>query len=193
MVSGHPAQAHSVLSTPATREGVAMLPEGVTSWEHGRAVRPQPHPWGKRQGPWCIWTHPPQCIGTGYLLVRSRDGCIHSLCGNVGSAPAPEGSLAASLAVARSALPVVTGLKPGVSVGQHSQPSAFTKTCVPSGSSFPGPGAFPDPFSPATPSTPTLPEFTPGPPATSYQSDIPSSVLTAEKSSPCLPGQVSLS
>ncbi|XP_073095295.1 zinc finger MIZ domain-containing protein 2 isoform X3 [Manis javanica] len=78
-----------------------------------------------------------------------------------------------------SVVELVAALGPGTTPGNHAS----------HGSSFPGPGAFPDPFSPATPSTPTLPEFTPGPPATSYQSDIPSSVLTAEKSSPCLPGQ----
>lgn len=60
-----------------------------------------------------------------------------------------------------------------------------------SGSSFLGPGTFPDSFPPTTPSTPTLAEFTPGPPPVSYQSDIPSSLLTPERSAPCLPGQVS--
>lgn len=60
-----------------------------------------------------------------------------------------------------------------------------------SGSSFLGPGTFPDSFPSTTPSTPTLPEFTPGPPPVSYQSDIPSSLLTPEKSTPSLPGQVS--
>ncbi|XP_047704837.1 zinc finger MIZ domain-containing protein 2 isoform X1 [Prionailurus viverrinus] len=58
------------------------------------------------------------------------------------------------------------------------------------GSSFLGPGTFPESFPPATPSTPALPEFTPGPPPSSYQSDIPSSLLTPEKSVPCLPGQM---
>lgn len=60
-----------------------------------------------------------------------------------------------------------------------------------SGSSFLGPGTFPDSFPSTTPSTPTLPEFTTGPPPISYQSDIPSSLLTPEKSTPSLPGQVS--
>ncbi|XP_078198482.1 zinc finger MIZ domain-containing protein 2 isoform X5 [Callithrix jacchus] len=58
------------------------------------------------------------------------------------------------------------------------------------GSSFLGPGTFPESFPPTTPSTPTLAEFTPGPPPISYQSDIPSSLLTPEKSAACLPGQV---
>lgn len=60
-----------------------------------------------------------------------------------------------------------------------------------SGSGFLGPGTFPDSFPPTTPSTPALPEFTTGPPPSSYQSDLPSSLLTPEKSAPCLPGQVS--
>ncbi|XP_058301102.1 zinc finger MIZ domain-containing protein 2 isoform X5 [Hylobates moloch] len=58
------------------------------------------------------------------------------------------------------------------------------------GSSFLGPGTFPESFPPTTPSTPTLAEFTPGPPPISYQSDIPSSLLTPEKSTACLPGQM---
>ena len=61
-----------------------------------------------------------------------------------------------------------------------------------SGSSFLGPGTFPESFPPTTPSTPTLTEFTPGPPPVSYQPDIPSNLLTPEKSGPCLPGQVSV-
>ncbi|XP_009201266.1 zinc finger MIZ domain-containing protein 2 isoform X5 [Papio anubis] len=58
------------------------------------------------------------------------------------------------------------------------------------GSSFLGPGTFPESFPPTTPSTPNLAEFTPGPPPISYQSDIPSSLLTPEKSTACLPGQM---
>ncbi|KAM5273256.1 zinc finger MIZ domain-containing protein 2 isoform 2-T2 [Ctenodactylus gundi] len=58
------------------------------------------------------------------------------------------------------------------------------------GSSFLGPGPFPESFAPTTPSTPSLAEFTPGPPPISYQSDIPSSLLSPEKSTPCLPGQM---
>ncbi|XP_030868851.1 zinc finger MIZ domain-containing protein 2 isoform X7 [Gorilla gorilla gorilla] len=58
------------------------------------------------------------------------------------------------------------------------------------GSNFLGPGTFPESFPPTTPSTPTLAEFTPGPPPISYQSDIPSSLLTSEKSTACLPGQM---
>ncbi|EPY88187.1 zinc finger MIZ domain-containing protein 2 isoform 2 [Camelus ferus] len=69
-------------------------------------------------------------------------------------------------------------------------PSAPAPGDYPSqGSSFLGPGTFPDSFPPTTPSTPTLTEFTPGPPPASYQSDIPSSILTPEKSAACLPGQ----
>lgn len=59
------------------------------------------------------------------------------------------------------------------------------------GSNFLGPGTFPESFPSATPTTPNLAEFTQGPPPMSYQSDIPGSLLTADKSAPCLPGQVS--
>ncbi|XP_064353941.1 zinc finger MIZ domain-containing protein 2 [Dromaius novaehollandiae] len=59
------------------------------------------------------------------------------------------------------------------------------------GSNFSGPGSFPESFPPGNPGTPTLSEFTPGPPPISYQSDIPSSLLTPEKPpAPPLPGQL---
>ncbi|KAM7316043.1 hypothetical protein ACRRTK_024723 [Alexandromys fortis] len=58
------------------------------------------------------------------------------------------------------------------------------------GSNFLGPGTFPGSFPSATPTTPNLAEFTQGPPPMSYQSDIPGSLLTADKSAPCLPGQM---
>ncbi|XP_073181570.1 zinc finger MIZ domain-containing protein 2 isoform X2 [Lepidochelys kempii] len=58
-------------------------------------------------------------------------------------------------------------------------------------SSFSGPGSFPDSFPPTNPGTPTLNEFTPGPPPISYQSDIPSSLLTPEKPpAPSITGQM---
>ncbi|XP_027560053.1 zinc finger MIZ domain-containing protein 2 isoform X4 [Neopelma chrysocephalum] len=50
------------------------------------------------------------------------------------------------------------------------------------GSSFPGPGGFPEPFPPpGAPGTPTLSDFTPGPPSISYQPNIPGSLLAPEK------------
>ncbi|XP_009270554.1 PREDICTED: zinc finger MIZ domain-containing protein 2, partial [Aptenodytes forsteri] len=50
------------------------------------------------------------------------------------------------------------------------------------GSSFPGPGGFPEPFPPpGAPGTPTLSDFAPGPPPISYQSDIPGGLLAPEK------------
>uniref|UniRef100_A0A8B9S6A1 Peptidyl-prolyl cis-trans isomerase A n=1 Tax=Apteryx owenii TaxID=8824 RepID=A0A8B9S6A1_APTOW len=59
------------------------------------------------------------------------------------------------------------------------------------GSNFSGPGSFPESFPPGNPGTPTLNEFTPGPPPISYQSDIPSSLLTPEKPpAPPLSGQL---
>ncbi|XP_009697027.1 PREDICTED: zinc finger MIZ domain-containing protein 2-like, partial [Cariama cristata] len=60
------------------------------------------------------------------------------------------------------------------------------------GSSFPGPGGFPEPFPSVTPGTPTLSDFAPGPPPISYQSDIPGGLLAPEKPpAPPLPAQVS--
>ncbi|XP_040310914.1 zinc finger MIZ domain-containing protein 2 isoform X5 [Herpailurus yagouaroundi] len=79
---------------------------------------------------------------------------------------------------------------PGDYPGQVPAPRPHPTWALLSGSSFLGPGTFPESFPPATPSTPALPEFTPGPPPSSYQSDIPSSLLTPEKSVPCLPGQM---
>ncbi|NWR58563.1 ZMIZ2 protein, partial [Bucorvus abyssinicus] len=60
------------------------------------------------------------------------------------------------------------------------------------GSSFPGPGGFPEPFpAPGAPGTPTLSDFAPGPPPISYQSDIPGSLLAPEKPpAPPLPAQL---
>ncbi|XP_064897243.1 LOW QUALITY PROTEIN: zinc finger MIZ domain-containing protein 2 [Columba livia] len=60
------------------------------------------------------------------------------------------------------------------------------------GSTFPGPGGFPEPFPPpGAPGTPTLSDFTPGPPPISYQSDIPSGLLAPEKPPvPPLPAQL---
>ncbi|KAM9215743.1 zinc finger MIZ domain-containing protein 2 [Leptosomus discolor] len=60
------------------------------------------------------------------------------------------------------------------------------------GSSFPGPGGFPEPFpAPGAPGTPTLSDFAPGPPPISYQSDIPSGLLAPEKPpAPPLPAQL---
>ncbi|KAM6036168.1 LOW QUALITY PROTEIN: zinc finger MIZ domain-containing protein 2 [Theristicus caerulescens] len=60
------------------------------------------------------------------------------------------------------------------------------------GSSFPGPGGFPEPFPPpGAPGTPTLSDFAPGPPPISYQSDIPGGLLAPEKPpAPPLPTQL---
>ncbi|XP_020934332.1 zinc finger MIZ domain-containing protein 2 isoform X9 [Sus scrofa] len=91
-----------------------------------------------------------------------------------------------------SVMEMIAALGPGAAPFAPLQPpSAPAPGDYPSqGSSFLGPGTFPDSFPPTTPSTPTLTEFTPGPPPVSYQSDIPSSLLTSEKSAPCLPGQM---
>lgn len=61
------------------------------------------------------------------------------------------------------------------------------------GSSFLGPGGFPEPFAaPGVPSTSTLSDFTAGPPSISYQPNIPGGLLAPEKPPvPPLPAQVS--
>ncbi|XP_036292165.1 zinc finger MIZ domain-containing protein 2 isoform X4 [Pipistrellus kuhlii] len=91
-----------------------------------------------------------------------------------------------------SVMEMIAALGPGAApLGPLPPPSALAPGDYPSqGSSFLGPGTFPDSFPSTTPSTPTLPEFTPGPPPGSYQSDVPSSLLTPEKSTPSLPGQL---
>uniref|UniRef100_A0A8C8ATS6 Zinc finger MIZ-type containing 2 n=1 Tax=Otus sunia TaxID=257818 RepID=A0A8C8ATS6_9STRI len=59
------------------------------------------------------------------------------------------------------------------------------------GSSFPGPGGFPEPFpAPGAPGTPTLSDFAPGPPPISYQSDIPGGLLAPEKPPLPQPGRM---
>nr|KAF6419748.1 zinc finger MIZ-type containing 2 [Rousettus aegyptiacus] len=91
-----------------------------------------------------------------------------------------------------SVMEMVAALGPGATPFVPLQsPSAPVPGDYPSqGPSFLGARTYPDSFPPSTPSTPTLPEFTPGPPPISYQSDVPSSLLTPEKSAPCLPGQM---
>ncbi|ELR59170.1 Zinc finger MIZ domain-containing protein 2, partial [Bos mutus] len=91
-----------------------------------------------------------------------------------------------------SVMEMIAALGPGATPFTPLQPpSAPAPGDYPGqGSSFLGPGTFPESFPPTTPSTPTLTEFTPGPPPVSYQPDIPSNLLTPEKSGPCLPGQM---
>ncbi|XP_035866246.1 zinc finger MIZ domain-containing protein 2 isoform X3 [Phyllostomus discolor] len=91
-----------------------------------------------------------------------------------------------------SVMEMIAALGPGAAPFAPLQPpSAPAPSDYPSqGSSFLGPGTFPDSFPPTTPSAPILPEFTPGPPPISYQPDIPGSLLTPEKSAPSLPGQM---
>ncbi|XP_021066299.1 zinc finger MIZ domain-containing protein 2 isoform X5 [Mus pahari] len=91
-----------------------------------------------------------------------------------------------------SVMEMIAALGPGAAPFAPLQPpSAPTPSDYPSqGSNFLGPGTFPESFPSATPTTPNLAEFTQGPPPISYQSDIPSSLLTPDKSAPCLPGQM---
>ncbi|NXU69134.1 ZMIZ2 protein, partial [Horornis vulcanius] len=75
----------------------------------------------------------------------------------------------------------------GGPMGDRTEP--HPSVCVPqfapfplTGSSFLGPGSFPEPFAaPGVPGTSTLSDFTPGPPSISYQPNIPGSLLAPEK------------
>ncbi|CAO2640554.1 Zinc finger MIZ domain-containing protein 2 [Lemmus lemmus] len=91
-----------------------------------------------------------------------------------------------------SVMEMIAALGPGAAPFAPLQPpSAPAPSDYPGqGSNFLGPGTFPESFPSATPTTPNLAEFTQGPPPMSYQSDIPGSLLTADKSAPCLPGQM---
>lgn len=87
----------------------------------------------------------------------------------------------------------------GGPMGARTEPHSCV--CVPpqfapfplTGSSFLGPGGFPEPFgAPGVPGTSTLSDFTPGPPSISYQPNIPGGLLAPEKPPvPPLPAQVS--
>uniref|UniRef100_A0A8C3DQT2 Zinc finger MIZ-type containing 2 n=1 Tax=Corvus moneduloides TaxID=1196302 RepID=A0A8C3DQT2_CORMO len=90
---------------------------------------------------------------------------------------------------------MIAALGPGsVPFPALSQPPAGAATDYSTpGSSFLGPGGFPEPFTaPGVPGTSTLSDFTPGPPSISYQPNIPGGLLAPEKPPvPPLPTQVS--
>ncbi|XP_040602647.1 zinc finger MIZ domain-containing protein 2 isoform X3 [Mesocricetus auratus] len=91
-----------------------------------------------------------------------------------------------------SVMEMIAALGPGAAPFAPLQPPpAPAPSDYPSqGSNFLGPGTFPESFPSATPTTPNLAEFSQGPAPMSYQSDIPGGLLTADKSAPCLPGQM---
>ncbi|KAM5203783.1 zinc finger MIZ domain-containing protein 2 isoform 6-T9 [Hipposideros larvatus] len=101
-------------------------------------------------------------------------------------------SVSPAHALVPSVMDMIAALGPGPApfAPLQSAPAPAPGDYPSQGSSFLGPRTYPDSFPPTTASTPSLPEFTPGPPPISYQSDIPSSLLTPEKSAPCLPGQM---
>ncbi|NXR39017.1 ZMIZ2 protein, partial [Zosterops hypoxanthus] len=88
---------------------------------------------------------------------------------------------------------MIAALGPGsVPFPALSQPPAGAATDYSTpGSSFLGPGGFPEPFgAPGVPGTSTLSDFTPGPPSISYQPNIPGGLLAPEKPPvPPLPAQ----
>ncbi|XP_036103194.1 zinc finger MIZ domain-containing protein 2 isoform X2 [Molossus molossus] len=130
--------------------------------------------------PSCSWKPVP--VKPDVHVKEEPDGPVLKRCRTVSPAHA----------LLPSVMEMIAALGPGAAPFTPLQPpSAPAPSDYPSqGSSFLGPGTFPDSFPSTTPSTPTLPEFTPGPPPISYQSDIPSSLLTPEKSTPSLPGQM---
>ncbi|XP_053510790.1 zinc finger MIZ domain-containing protein 2 isoform X5 [Artibeus jamaicensis] len=130
--------------------------------------------------PTCSWKPVP--VKPDMHIKEEPDGPVLKRCRTVSPAHA----------LLPSVMEMIAALGPGATPFAPLQPpSAPAPSDYPSqGSSFLGPGTFPDSFPPTTPSTPILPEFTPGPPPISYQSDIPSSLLTPEKSTPSLPGQM---
>ncbi|XP_078522899.1 zinc finger MIZ domain-containing protein 2 isoform X1 [Lissotriton helveticus] len=87
---------------------------------------------------------------------------------------------------------MIAALGPGSSPFASLQPPPPTGNEYSSqGSGFPGLGVFPETFPSGNPGTPTMNEFNPGPPPISYQSDIPSSLLTPDKpSAPPISGQM---
>ncbi|XP_048146164.1 zinc finger MIZ domain-containing protein 2 isoform X3 [Corvus hawaiiensis] len=89
---------------------------------------------------------------------------------------------------------MIAALGPGsVPFPALSQPPAGAATDYSTpGSSFLGPGGFPEPFTaPGVPGTSTLSDFTPGPPSISYQPNIPGGLLAPEKPPvPPLPTQL---
>ncbi|XP_057244061.1 zinc finger MIZ domain-containing protein 2 isoform X3 [Malurus melanocephalus] len=91
---------------------------------------------------------------------------------------------------------MIAALGPGsVPFPALSQPSAGAATDYGTpGSSFLGPGGFPEPFAaPGAPGTSTLSDFTPGPPSISYQPNIPGGLMAPEKPPvPPLPTQLPL-
>lgn len=130
--------------------------------------------------PTCSWKPVP--VKPDVHIKEEPDGPVLKRCRTVSPAHALLPSVMEMIAALGPGAAPLTTLPP---------PSAPAPSDYPSqSSSFLGPGTFPDSFPSTTPSTPTLPEFTPGPPPASYQSDIPSSLLTPEKSTSSLPGQM---
>ncbi|XP_054427267.1 zinc finger MIZ domain-containing protein 2 isoform X1 [Pteronotus mesoamericanus] len=127
--------------------------------------------------PTCSWKPVP--VKPDVHVKEEPDGPVLKRCRTVSPAHALLPSVMEMIAALGPGAAPFTPLRP---------PSAPAPGDYPSqGSSFLGPGTFPDSFPPTAPSTAILPEFTPGPPPISYQPDIASSLLTPEKSTLSLP------
>ncbi|XP_020019568.1 zinc finger MIZ domain-containing protein 2 isoform X4 [Castor canadensis] len=130
--------------------------------------------------PTCSWKPVP--VKPDVHIKEEPDGPVLKRCRTVSPAHVLMPSVMEMIAALGPGAAPFTPLQPPTAPAPSDYPGQ--------GSNFLGPGTFPESFPPTTPSTPNLAEFAPGPPPISYQSDIPSSLLTPDKSAPCLPGQM---
>nr|XP_020659226.1 zinc finger MIZ domain-containing protein 2 isoform X1 [Pogona vitticeps]XP_020659227.1 zinc finger MIZ domain-containing protein 2 isoform X1 [Pogona vitticeps]XP_020659228.1 zinc finger MIZ domain-containing protein 2 isoform X1 [Pogona vitticeps]XP_020659229.1 zinc finger MIZ domain-containing protein 2 isoform X1 [Pogona vitticeps]XP_020659231.1 zinc finger MIZ domain-containing protein 2 isoform X1 [Pogona vitticeps] len=132
--------------------------------------------------PTCSWKPVP--IKPDIHIKEEQDGPVLKRCR----------TMSPTHMVMPNVMEMIAALGPGPSPFGPLQPpsagSSGSDYTTPS-SNFSGPGTFPDSFPTVNPGTPTLNEFNPGPPPISYQSDIPSSLLSPEKpSAPSITGQI---
>ncbi|XP_015272550.1 PREDICTED: zinc finger MIZ domain-containing protein 2 [Gekko japonicus] len=132
--------------------------------------------------PTCSWKPVP--IKPDIHIKEEQDGPVLKRCR----------TMSPTHMVMPNVIEMIAALGPGPAPFVPSQPPSAgsgSSDYTSQNSSFSGPGTFPDSFPAVNPSTPTLTEFNPGPPPISYQSDIPSSLLTPEKPpAPSITGQM---
>ncbi|XP_060642920.2 zinc finger MIZ domain-containing protein 2 [Anolis sagrei] len=132
--------------------------------------------------PTCSWKPVP--IKPDIHIKEEQDGPVLKRCR----------TMSPTHMVMPNVMEMIAALGPGPSpFGPLQPPSANSGNNDYTGqsSNFSGPGTFPDSFPTVNPGTPTLSEFNQGPPPISYQSDIPSTMLTPEKPpAPSITGQM---
>ncbi|XP_042329201.1 zinc finger MIZ domain-containing protein 2 [Sceloporus undulatus] len=132
--------------------------------------------------PTCSWKPVP--IKPDIHIKEEQDGPVLKRCR----------TMSPTHMVMPNVMEMIAALGPGPSpFGPLQPPSASSGNSDFTGqnSNFSGPGTFPDSFPTVNPGTPTLNEFNQGPPPISYQSDIPSTMLTSEKPpAPSITGQM---